>query len=527
MPTQSGLTPEQPRVRRSSIQFPALFSGQTPDTDVLRPRELEEPEETDCEMETPTKKPARRARAKSSELTGLAGPSPLRQAIVPGTDVVANQEEGRMPRPAFGQSHTSPEMQDETERRGQRQTVTERSRSDPAIRAKGLSGFQLDGDIAKLIKDGPKTVKEREPGSIYLYKVKPRGSGLRLLKIGRTQNHPKDRGKKISRVCGHLEVDEHAKAVARSIPFHGFAEKLILLELKNYQHKWLCDCNTRHNEYFQVGEDIAVEVFERWRDFCEKKPWDPSGKILPAWDQRLKTRSGFDDPAQDFDHRKFARRWTAFTAPMPFEELSSDAIRVWNSGFPNRWKIVAVVELLTMACVSWHSSWTAAWCGIIAVLILIDELATENMFTTTRISRLMEGGFQSLVLWYRSLNDGNVVETEGPASETSPEKVPCQQSRREAVPGLWEESDCVSDEALVDVGDPMDSENDATSPESEDEKEGSDSDASSSASVESVEIVSVQYRVPVKQESPSLHVQKSSGLGVDTVVVDLTTGESD
>ncbi|KZL79392.1 hypothetical protein CI238_01287 [Colletotrichum incanum] len=523
MPTRSGLTPEQPRMRRSSVQLPAHDGGTPSDIDLLRPRGLEE---INFEMETPTKKPVRRARAKSSEPASLAGPSPLRQTVSPGTDVVVNQEERRIPRPAFGQSRTSPEMQGEIERRSQRPSVTERSASNPATATKRLSGFQLDGDISKLIKDGPSKDKEKEmeAGCIYLYKIKLRGSEVRLLKIGRTQKHTKKRLKQIRAACGHLEIVEHDKAVAEDIPFHGFAEKLIHTELNNYQHQWLCACGTRHNEYFRVSEDTAVEVFERWRDFCKKEPWDTSGKILPAWGQRLKTRSGFDGPEQNFDHRKFARRWAAFTAPMSFEELSSDAIRVWRSGFPNRWKIVAVVELLTMACISRHSSWTAAWSGIIAILILIDELATENMHTTARISRLMEGGLQSLVLWYMSLNDVKVAETKVLTPKTSPDEALHQPSVEFAVDGPWEESATANDQNPVGVGDPMDVDNDADSQGFVDEKDGSDNGACSPISLETA---SGQNRVSDREESPDPHAQKSSGRGVETIVIDLTKEESD
>lgn len=165
--------------------------------------------------------------------------------------------------------------------------------SEPVTPGKKLSGFQLDADIEQLIKDGPRRDKgkEKENGSIYFYRAKPRGSELWLLKIGRTQKHVKERLAQIKGACGHLEMEEHTKAVARDIPFHAFAEKLIHAELSNYQHQWLCDCGTRHREYFLVDEDIAVKVFERWRDFCQERPWDHDGKILPKWARRLQTNN--------------------------------------------------------------------------------------------------------------------------------------------------------------------------------------------------------------------------------------------
>ncbi|KAL1854332.1 hypothetical protein Daus18300_011518 [Diaporthe australafricana] len=266
---------------------------------------------------------------------------------------------------------------------------------------KKLSGFQLDDDIAKLIKDGPARDRDKakENGSIYFYKVRPRNSEMRLLKIGRTQKHPKERLSQINRLCGHLEIEEHGRAVARDIPFHGFAEGLIHKELSNYKHPLVCSCGKRHREYFDVDEDIAVEVFERWRDFCEKRPWDRSGNILPAWAQRLEDRARFAGVEQDFDHRDFARRWESFTNPSIFEWLTSILIRVWRIWFPRRWLIVALTELLTIICISTYSFWTTAWTVIIISMMLVDQVVTEDMHTTARIYQLVGDGLQSLVPW--------------------------------------------------------------------------------------------------------------------------------
>lgn len=366
-------------------------------TDPFHPEAIER---TEFEMETPTRRPARRFRSRSSGSINLAESSPLRPSSASEIDAATNQAETRMFRPNLHPYHTSPEMHEETERRSQRQDVPERMPSEPVTPGK-LSGFQLDDDIAKLIKDGPARDRDKakENGCIYFLKVRLRNSDVRLLKIGRTQKHPNERRSQINRLCRELEIEEHGRAVARDIPFHGFAESLIHKELSSYKYPFACSCGKKHREYFDVDESIAVEVFERWRDFCEKRPWDRSGNILPGWAQRLEDRARFAGAEQDFDHRNFARRWESFINPSIFEWLTSILIRVWRIWFPRRWLIVALTELLTIIFISTYSFWTTTWTVIIVSMMLLDQVVTEDMHTTARIYQLMGHGLQSLVPW--------------------------------------------------------------------------------------------------------------------------------
>lgn len=331
--------------------------------------------------------------------------------------------------------------------------MVERSVSAPATPGKKLSGFQLDGDIAQLIKDGPRRDKgkEKENGSIYFYKVKPRGSEVWLVKIGRTQKHTKERLNQINRGCGHLEIEEHTRAIARDVPFHGFAERLIHTELSNYQHQWLCDCGTRHREYFLVSEDIAMKIFERWRDFCQEMPWDQDGKLLPKWTQRLQNRARFKGHERDFDHHEFARRWTAFTTPLSFERFLSDAVRVWRLGFPNRWLVVSLAELLTIVCISRHSFWASIWTTIIVILLLVDLVVTENMHTTAYILELMEGGLQSVSLRQKPPEDITVAETRNPTPESSPESAPGRQDSGESASQARESNAAASSQSRINT----------------------------------------------------------------------------
>jgi hypothetical protein len=435
VPTQSSLTPDHPRTRSSSIQFPARDSKTSLNAEWERP---EETEDNNIEPETPTKKPGQRARLKSTESTDRGGPSSLVQT--PGQAIVAFHNQSEIPsvRPTLMSSHTSPESHKRTRSGSQRPNIYERSASEPATPAenKKLSGLQLDGKIAHLINTGPTKKKKRDPGSIYFFRVKPRNCDVTLMKIGRTQQDTSNRLNQIQGVCEHMEIDWHAKAVAQDIPFHGFAEDLIHMELRNYKYPWPtpCVCGTKkHHEYFQVSQDIAVRVFERWRDFCQEKPWDDNGKILRTWARRLQNRAKLSgSEALDFDHHEFAKLWDAFTHPSSLERFLSDAILVWELGFPNRWQIICLAELLTIVCISRHSLWTSTWTTIIIFFLLLDLVVTDNMHTTTRISQFMEGGLQSSLIQHTPPRDKSVADSpEEVRSDSSPESTPRPQNNEE------------------------------------------------------------------------------------------------
>lgn len=460
-PTRSGLTPEQPRVRRASIQLPTQDAAISPNTDSTSP---EGNEHMEIQIETPTRKPRRRAEPKSPELMKSQGLSTVLQELGPETAGVSNQDEIENVRPSLGSSHTSPEIHERTGSRSKRPNVTERSASEPITPGKKStrSGFQLDGDIAQLIRDGPKGEKLREKGSIYFFKFRPRGSEVILMKIGRTQNSTAKRLREIVGACQHIEREEHPRAVARDIPFHGFAEKLIQKELGNYQHRFQCFCGTKHKEYFQVSEDIAVKVFERWRDFCQEEPWDKNGKILPKWARRLQNRSKFcGSEAREFDHYEFARPWDAFTTPTPFERFLSDAILVWELGFPNRWLIISLAELLTIICISHQSFWTSTWTTVIVTFLLLDLVVTENMHTTTHISQLMEGGLQSLLQQLTPPDDPPVADSEVVGTEGSPESTPHQRNSEEAFHQIPDDSPAAHYQDRVDTSRATNGENNA------------------------------------------------------------------
>ncbi|KAF4828668.1 hypothetical protein CGCTS75_v007244 [Colletotrichum tropicale] len=286
-------------------------------------------------------------------------------------------------------------MQAETERLQHRPDLPNRGASDP-VTPEPKSNMQIDRDLRKLIRKGPSTKKKhRESGEIYLFTIKSATTDVELLKLGRTQADTDTRRKQIKSVCKVKQIGENKRAISENVPFHGYAEKLAHTELVNFRHHWDCTCGREHQEYFDVSEDVALEVFERWRDFCNKKPWTSDGKILPVWEQRLNdwkpTCSGRE---HEFDHSGLAKNWSEFTShtPTTIELYVSDAIRLWEDVFPERWQIVAIAELLTIICISPISFWITTWAVVIGSLLLIDLVPTNDLHIFKRIREILSSG---------------------------------------------------------------------------------------------------------------------------------------
>ncbi|KAK2004365.1 hypothetical protein LX36DRAFT_676960 [Colletotrichum falcatum] len=498
MSTQSGLTPSQPRQRRSSVNLPVPGSDAPHGAVLSRP---EPPEESDCEMDTPTKKPARRARVKPSGPRKQLGPSPLRRTASPGPSVAVGYEAAEDLRvPLFARSHTSPETQSEVVRKSRRPSATERSASDPATPSKKLSGAQLDSSMAKLIRNGPSTKTDRKDGGIYLL-------------IGRAGPSQGDK-------CSVQAPEER-------LALHGHGREY---PLANYRHRRRCACNTQHREYFEVSEDIAVEVFERWRDFCKKRPWDGGGTIKKVWARRLDTRGAFDGPGRDFDHGRFGRHWSGYTMPRLVELVLSDTRQQWERWFPDRWKAVAMAEMFTIAFLSPASVWMRAWMAAVGALLLVDMVVSADLQMVALVARLMEGGLQPLVLRYVYWRDGLAADAEDPAPEagsggTTPP--PHQGAGEDA----WSETAegnaaSASDETASVVGGPMDTDRDAGSQELTDEEDGPDGDVCSPASPETVSVRGGVFEQPSSTD-PNVQKKMLGGREVTKELIDLTTIESD
>ncbi|EFQ34706.1 uncharacterized protein GLRG_09850 [Colletotrichum graminicola M1.001] len=496
--TQSGLTPNQPRQRRSSVNLPVPDDDAPREAALIRP---EPSEESHCEMDTPTKKPARRARRNPSGSNKRLEPSPLRTTAPPGPNVVAGYEAAEARRVSlFARSHTSPETQNEAERKGQRPSAAERSASVPTTPSKKLSGAQLDSSMAKLIRNGPSKDTEchLKDGGLYLFHVptkRNRGAS--------GQDWPDRKGR-----AGSSQRDnESMQAPEEHLALHGNGREYSVLRP--------CLCTRRHREYFEVSEKIAVEVFPRWRDFCKKRPWDNGGTIKTVWGKRLDARAAFDGPGQDFDHGKFGRHWGTYTMPWLVERVLSDAIHQGKRWFPNRWQAVAVAEMFTIIFLSPASVWVHVWMAAVAALLLIDTVVIADLHATASVVQLMEGGLQ----------DELTADAKGLAPEASQGETP---PRHGTGGDAWSETveedipDASDGASSVGPGDPMDVDRDDGCQESTDEE---DRPGGSVCSPASLATATAEDEVLERPRSLELKAQVMSG---EREVIDLTyMSESD
>lgn len=315
-------------------------------------------------------------------------------------------------------------------RRRQRPTLRERPATDPSAPTTKLTGSEVDRKIADLVLNGPKNLKKWDAeGNIYIFVTIPKGDGdVRLMKVGITEGQTGRRGSAIKGKCRHTEMREHPNAVSRVIPYYAIAEKLIHAELENFRHHWLCKCKVRHREYFNVSDEIVLDVFSRWRDFCQRKPWDDNGNLRPEWRERLQQRKLFDDAREDYNHQRLALHWRIFTTPKVIESQIFEASRVFGRAYPSRWMIAAAGELVFILIACPNSWWTKIFALTIFILRLL-EFWDPNLFSGQLIKSVCNGGLQSFFCWL------NLRENRGQDKIPMRNINPKQGTPQEAAPG--------------------------------------------------------------------------------------------
>ncbi|KXH42500.1 hypothetical protein CSAL01_12771 [Colletotrichum salicis] len=420
-PAVTGLTPDQ-LLRRASFNF---ISGDQSAGPSWSPASNVRDE---SEVDTPSKKSGPRNRSTSAtSLTSAKSPKPERSDSLEHT--FGDLSDMTQARPSFHISHTLPNLLSETERRDPRPIMQDRSVSEPpSTQAKKVNGPQIDRKLESMIKAGPKT---KSLGSLYVYVTKTHECSRHLLKIGATKHLPEKRGKGIQYQCKHPEFFEHQKATAPEFSWNNFAEKLVHAELTNFRRLWTCSCGTKHREYFDVSDEIALEVWSRWRDFCAQEPWDSQGRLLPMWEHRLRHRVRFNDTKRDFDHAELARHWRTCVLPSSLELFVNDTRVLWNHIYPSRWPFAAVAEALTMVFIWPTSFWTSVWWKVVFMLAVLELCCLDGMYMKESVSRLLSGSLQRFKLW--QLSDSSEHRPNQDAKEPSP-VVSSEQHARTGLP---------------------------------------------------------------------------------------------
>ena len=140
--------------------------------------------------------------------------------------------------------------------------------------------------------------KEPDKGRIYTLRML---SHPGYVKIGRTENTILKRKKQIDACFPYgLEIineDDHCKS-----PNHTRIEALVHAELQNHRRYFKCPCRrkargklhecegndgmTQHGEWFQIDEDKACEVVNRWRKWMSMDPYS-DGNLRPTEQARV------------------------------------------------------------------------------------------------------------------------------------------------------------------------------------------------------------------------------------------------
>ncbi|KAK1640844.1 hypothetical protein BDP81DRAFT_417523 [Colletotrichum phormii] len=465
-PAMSGLTPDQP-LRRASFN---VISGDQSAGHSWTPASAERDE---SEMDTPSKKIVPRIRSTSA--TSLkSAKSPRSEKSDSLRHTFGDLSDMTQARPSFHISHTSPKLLSETVRREQRPIVRDRSVSEPpSTQAKKLNGPQIDRKIEFMIKAGPKT---KSSGSLYVYVTKTHECSRHLLKFGITKYLPEKRGKGIQYRCKHPEFFEHEEATATEFSWNNIAEKLVHAELANFRRLWTCGCGTKHREYFDVSDEIALEVWSRWRDFCAQEPWDSQGRLLPMWEHRLRHRVRFNDAKRDFDHGELARHWRTCVLPSSLELCVNDTRVLWNHIYPSRWLFAAVAEALTMVFIWPTSFWTSMWWKVVLMLAVLELCCLDGMYMKESVSRLLSGSLQRLKLWQSSgsLDHRPNLDAKGPSPVVSSEQHVQNELPEDPDTEMMEDAPNPEDDDMVNEED-IEFDSDSSS---DDDDENMDEDAS-------------------------------------------------
>ncbi|ETS76510.1 hypothetical protein PFICI_11897 [Pestalotiopsis fici W106-1] len=189
-------------------------------------------------------------------------------------------------------------------------------------------------------------------GNNYIFQVTPKDfPDMTIIKIGVTKGPEHVRLAGIARDCEHLMVEAQDDPEHLPIRLYQRAETLAHQELREYRWPVGCRCKVRtHREYFHVPRDVALEVVQRWREFCRREPYDGQGQLRPFWRQRLDRFTSLCGVAEsEADHWERSKRWTKFMNPKKHEIMWYDVKQMLSSLWKWRWLAVALVQSFSIA----------------------------------------------------------------------------------------------------------------------------------------------------------------------------------
>ncbi|KAF3009660.1 hypothetical protein E8E13_007968 [Curvularia kusanoi] len=138
-----------------------------------------------------------------------------------------------------------------------------------------ISNTDIIRNLKKLIAK-QLTVTDLKMGFIYMFWNQ---GSFGMIKIGRTKDLKRRLKEWQKCKSTHFYHKPSQKGELLEVPHVQRIERLMQTELVNYRRKQPCDtCDKVHEEWFQISEAKAVEVFQKWRDWILKEPYMKNGK---------------------------------------------------------------------------------------------------------------------------------------------------------------------------------------------------------------------------------------------------------
>jgi hypothetical protein len=155
----------------------------------------------------------------------------------------------------------------------------------------------------------PRTSAIEDDGFIYIFRSKPDAfPGSKYVKIGMTKQTPEKRIRVWGKSC-KFEFIHIEDAKDKRFLHNRAVERIIHTELYNERRKYKCNkCGhkhhlelgavdarrtpTEHGEWFEITEEKALEVVNKWRDWVIKnEPYRPDGSLRARWEWKCKAGS--------------------------------------------------------------------------------------------------------------------------------------------------------------------------------------------------------------------------------------------
>ena len=160
----------------------------------------------------------------------------------------------------------------------------------------------------KKFNAGKAVHSDTTPGYIYIFTLPSRPG---YVKIGKTEIALQNRVSQ-QKTCCKLSYSLIQDANDKPFRWYGIVEQLVMAELHNCRRRLSCSKRKKgHDEWYEISEEKALEVVERWRRWMvQGEPYDSNGLLTPFWVQK------HEDAIRDPANIRW-EEWLCPPAPLP------------------------------------------------------------------------------------------------------------------------------------------------------------------------------------------------------------------